>query len=52
MVIAIAAGFAMREIWKVGSAAAMQPRLAGAVIAGVGLTYLVEAAESVIFPGV
>ena len=52
MVIVLAAGFAMREIWKVGSAAAMQPRLAGAVIAGVGLTYLVEAAESVIFPGV
>jgi len=48
---AIAAGVAALAIrvWKALDAGAIQPRLAGAVVAGVGLTYLVEIVEPIIF---
>jgi len=32
--------------------AALEPRLAGAMVAGIGLTYLVEMAEAVVFAGI
>lgn len=48
--IVIATGLALRTIWKASSADAIQARLAGAMIAGVGLTFLVEQAEAYIFP--
>ena len=43
------AGFVMRQIWKAASTVELQPRLAGAFLAGVGLTYLVEQVESFVF---
>jgi len=46
------AGFVMRQIWKAASLLELQPRLAGALLAGVGLTYLVEHLESLVFAGV
>jgi len=48
--IMLVAGFAMRQIWNVASMAELQPRLAGALLAGVGVTYLVEHAERFLFP--
>jgi len=50
LVIMLATGFLLRVIWKVSSAEALQPRLAGALIAGVGLAYLVEHVETFLFP--
>jgi len=50
LAIVVATGLALRSLWNVSSAAALQPRLAGALIAGVGLSYLVEHAESFVFP--
>lgn len=54
--MAIAIGVMMAATWVMkprDDASAMpnlKPRLAGAMVAGVGLTYLVEIAEAVIFP--
>ena len=48
--IMLVAGFAMQQIWKAASMAELQPRLAGALLAGVGVTYLVEHAEQFLFP--
>jgi hypothetical protein len=45
----LAAGFAMQQIWKAASMAELKPRLAGALLAGVGVTYLVEHAEQFLF---
>ena len=45
MAIALGAAAAVRGIWKSGSAAALQPRLAGAVCAGIGLVFAVEMLE-------
>ncbi len=45
MVIALAAAALVRGVWKAGSAAALQPRLAGAVCVGIGLAFTVEALE-------
>ena len=52
--LAIAFGVAMitNHIWKAVDAGALHPRLAGAIIAGVGVTYLVENVEGLIFAGV
>ena len=50
-VIATAAVLLTRQIWQARAAEAIQPRLAGAMIAGVGLTFLVEHVEAMIFPG-
>lgn len=49
--IASAAVWMTRDVWQATSAASLKPRLAGAVIAGVGATFLVEHAEKLIFPG-
>lgn len=49
--IAIGAGWVAREFLKAGSSLAMQPRLAGAVVMGVGATFLIENIEKVMFPG-
>ena len=45
MAIALGTAFLVRGVWKAGSAAALQPRLAGAVCAGIGLAFTVEALE-------
>ena len=48
MAIALGAAFLVRSVWKAGSAAAVRPRLAGAVCAGIGLVFTVEALEGVL----
>lgn len=45
MAIAFGTAFLVRGVWKAGSTAALQPRLAGAVCAGIGLAFTVEALE-------
>jgi urease accessory protein len=49
LAIMLAAGFVMQQIWKAASMAELKPRLAGALLAGVGVTYLVEHAEQFLF---
>ena len=51
MVIALGVGAGARAIWQAAGASAIQARLAGAVVAGVGLTYLVENVEGMLFSG-
>ena len=51
MGIAVGTGVVAHKIWKSSSVEALQPRLAGALVAGVGLAYLVENVEGMIFPG-
>ena len=51
LLIAVGVGILAREIWKVTTANTLQPRLAGALVAGVGLAYLIENVEGMIFPG-
>ena len=51
MGIAVGTGMLAHKIWKSVSVDALQPRLAGALVAGVGLAYLVENVEGMIFPG-
>jgi urease accessory protein len=50
MAIAIGVAMLVHNVWKAVDAEALQPRLAGAVVAGVGVTYMVEIVEGVIFP--
>jgi urease accessory protein len=50
MAIAIGVATLVHNVWKAVDAEALQPRLAGAVVAGVGVTYMVEIVEGVIFP--
>ena len=50
MLIAGGVAFATARFWKVIDAAALQPRLAGAVVAGVGLAFLIENLEGMILP--
>ena len=50
MLIAGGVAFASERFWKVIDAAALQPRLAGAVVAGVGLAFLIENLEGMILP--
>lgn len=45
MAVALGAAFLVRGVWKAGSAAALQPRLAGAVCAGIGLVFTIEILE-------
>ena len=52
MAIATGVALAARYLIKTGRSTAMVPRLGGAVVAGVGLTYLVEMAEGMVFPGI
>ena len=47
--IAIAAGMVAAKIWKATEASAIQPRLAGATVAGVGLFLTLENSEGLIF---
>ena len=49
MAIALGAAATVRGFWKSGSAAALRPRLAGAVCAGIGLAFAVEMLEQAIF---
>ena len=49
MAIALGVAIFAQRIWKSLDASALQPRLAGAVIAGVGLTYIVEIVEGAVF---
>ena len=51
LLIALGVGIVARQLWKVARADALQPRLAGAIVAGVGLAYLIENVEGMIFPG-
>ena len=48
-VIAVAAGAVVAWIWRATEPAAVKPRLAGAVVAGVGLAFLVENIEAILF---
>ena len=52
LAIAMAAMLGARLLMRGGQSASMAPRLAGAMVAGVGLTYLVEIAEGMVFAGV
>lgn len=47
--IAVAAGQAMRRIWNATEASAVQSRLAGAFVAGIGGFLILEAGESAVF---
>ena len=47
--IACAAMWLARTVWKAGTAQAVQPRLAGAVAAGIGAAFLIENVEGLIF---
>jgi len=47
--IALAAGLVVTRVWKATEAAAMQPRLAGAAVAGAGLLLTLEAVEGAVF---
>ena len=49
--IAAAMVWITQGIWQAASASAVQPRLAGAVVAGVGATFLIEHVEALVFPG-
>lgn len=49
--IAAAMTFVTLTTWQAVSAAEMKPRLAGAFIAGIGMTFLVEHIEAIAFPG-
>ena len=46
--IAVAAGWVARTIWKATEATAIQARLAGAVVAGVGLYLSMENLEGAV----
>ena len=50
MAIALLAGYVAVNMWKATSAASLQPRLAGALMAGVGVAYMVEMVEGLVFP--
>jgi urease accessory protein len=51
LALMLGAGFVIRKIWRATSMAELQPRLAGALLTGVGLTYLVEHVEGFLFAG-
>jgi urease accessory protein len=46
--IAVAAGLLAVRLWKAAGPEAVRPRLAGAVVAGIGLTFFLEQVESLI----
>ena len=50
MAIALSVGYVAVNIWKATSSESLQPRLAGALMAGVGVTYMVEIVEGLVFP--
>jgi len=47
--IALATAFVARSLWQASEATAVQPRLAGAMVAGMGLFLSLEAAEGAVF---
>ena len=47
--IAVGAGWVVLRLWKANGPEAVQPRLAGAVAAGIGVAFLVENIESMLF---
>lgn len=47
--IAVGAGWAAEKLWHATAATAIQTRLAGAVVAGVGMFLTLENAESIVF---
>lgn len=47
--IAVGAGWVVRRVWRATDPAAIHPRLAGAVAAGVGLAFLIENIEGMLF---
>lgn len=47
--IALGAGWALQRFWQATEATALQARLAGAVVAGVGLFLSLENAEGIVF---
>jgi len=47
--IALAAGWVVLKLWKATGPEAVQPRLAGAVAAGVGAAFLIENIEGLLF---
>jgi len=51
MAVMLGVGLLARSLWQMAGTSALQSRLAGAMVAGVGLAYLVENLEGVIFPG-
>ena len=48
-VIAVGAGWLAKTVWNAAEASAIQPRLAGAVVAGVGIYLTLENAEGFVF---
>lgn len=46
--LALAAGYVTLRIWNSAGPAAIQPRLAGALIAGIGVAFLIENLEALI----
>ena len=44
-------GFLVLQIWKATSMVELKFRLAGALFAGIGLTYLVKTVEGFVFVG-
>jgi urease accessory protein len=50
--IAAAMAWITRKVWNATTAAAIQPRLAGAVVTGVGAAILFGHAEKIFFPGI
>jgi urease accessory protein len=48
-VFAIGVGWIVRSVWQAGTPEAIKPRLAGAVAAGVGLAFLIENLEGMLF---
>ena len=50
-IIAAVMTFITLQTWQTASAVELKPRLAGAFIAGVGMTFLVEHIEALAFPG-
>ena len=50
--VAIGAMWLVLGVWKASSSLALQPRIAGAVIAGVGATFLIENVEGMLFAGI
>lgn len=49
--IAASAGIVVNQLWQVVSSTDLRPRLVGAVVAGVGLTFLIENIEAIVFAG-
>lgn len=47
--IVVATGWVARAVWKATDATALKPRLAGAVVAGIGAAFLIENVEGMLF---